>query len=95
MNVEIGTEAPIFLVWEYLFQIFGILSLQCGTVHYKDKAWVRTVYNTKTKLGLHESLTTIEKDVSIFVVSPTGRRKAVILSSLISPGPRRGCRRDL
>jgi hypothetical protein len=30
MNVEIGTEAPIFLFWEYLFQIFGILPLQCG-----------------------------------------------------------------
>jgi hypothetical protein len=30
MNVEIGTEALIFLSWEYLFQIFGILSLQCG-----------------------------------------------------------------
>jgi hypothetical protein len=29
MNVEIGTEALIFLFWEYLFQIFGILSLQC------------------------------------------------------------------
>jgi hypothetical protein len=29
MNVEIGTEAPIFLFWDYLFQIFGILSLQC------------------------------------------------------------------
>ncbi len=29
MNVEIGTETPIFLSWEYLFQIFGILSLQC------------------------------------------------------------------
>jgi hypothetical protein len=29
MNVETGTEAPIFLFWEYLLQIFGILSLQC------------------------------------------------------------------
>jgi hypothetical protein len=31
MNVEIGTEAPIFLFWEYLFKIFGILSLQCAS----------------------------------------------------------------
>ncbi len=31
MNVEIGTETPIFLFWEYLFRIFGILSLQCAS----------------------------------------------------------------
>ncbi len=30
MNVEIGTVTRIFLFWEYLFQIFGILSLQCS-----------------------------------------------------------------
>ncbi len=30
MNVEIRTETPIFLFWEYLFQNFSILSLQCG-----------------------------------------------------------------
>ncbi len=34
MNVEIGPEAPIFLFWEYLFQIFGILSLQCIDLRY-------------------------------------------------------------
>ncbi len=30
MNVEIGTETPIFLFWEYLFRKSGILSLQCS-----------------------------------------------------------------
>jgi hypothetical protein len=29
MNVEIGTEATKFLFCEYLFQILGIVSLQC------------------------------------------------------------------
>ncbi len=29
MNVEIGTETPIFLFWDYLFRNFGPLSLQC------------------------------------------------------------------
>ncbi len=28
--MEIGTETPIFLFWEYLFRNFGILSLQCA-----------------------------------------------------------------
>jgi hypothetical protein len=30
MNVEIGTETPIFLFCEYLFRKFGIFSLQCA-----------------------------------------------------------------
>jgi hypothetical protein len=30
MNVEIRTDAVQFLFWEYLFLIFGTVSLQCG-----------------------------------------------------------------
>jgi hypothetical protein len=31
MNVGIGIEAVQFLSWEYLFRIFAIVSLQCGS----------------------------------------------------------------
>jgi hypothetical protein len=46
MNVEIGTEAPIFLFWEYLFQIFGILSLQCGVESDSKFASDGRIYST-------------------------------------------------
>ncbi len=39
MNVEIGTVATLLLFWEYMFQIFGIGSLQCGTYFSKSHSF--------------------------------------------------------
>jgi hypothetical protein len=40
MNVEIVTVAAQFLFWEYLFQIFGIVSLQCAKGQEERTRWV-------------------------------------------------------
>jgi len=49
MNVEIGTEAPIFLFWEYLIRICGILSLQC--VKHGDEGWKMEVQRRENEEG--------------------------------------------
>ncbi len=36
MNVGIGTVALQFFSWEYLFRIFGIVSLQCRAKRMED-----------------------------------------------------------
>jgi hypothetical protein len=40
MNVETGTEAVQFLLWEYLFQIFGIVSLHFTVWFSVERPWI-------------------------------------------------------
>jgi hypothetical protein len=48
MNVEIGTVAAQSLFWKYLFQIYGIGSLQCiGTNTYC------TIYNSVNTIVIY------------------------------------------
>jgi hypothetical protein len=64
MNVEIGTEAPIFLFWEYLFQIFGILSFQC-----MDIGQFRTSEVRKTQKQLPSHAVSIKPSLSLDISS--------------------------
>ncbi len=57
MNVEIGTETPIFLFWEYLFRNFGILSLQR-----RSQSWLENTNMTECtqEIGFLESINSDE-----------------------------------
>jgi hypothetical protein len=64
MNVEIGTEAPIFRFWEYLFQIFSSLSLQfackeCNNLN-KPRKTPRSYSIALLKKGLYALYYTVE-----------------------------------
>jgi hypothetical protein len=39
MNVEIGTDTPIFLFWEYLFQIFSSAFCLCSVAKRVENIW--------------------------------------------------------
>jgi hypothetical protein len=58
MNVEIGTGTPIFLLWEYLFRKFGILSFQCTYM-------MENIHLSKISINAKITLCTVEVYLSV------------------------------
>jgi hypothetical protein len=58
MNVETGTETPIFLFWEYLFRKLGILSLQCTYL-------MENIHLSKSSINSKSTLCTVEVYLSV------------------------------
>jgi hypothetical protein len=56
MKVGIGTVATQFLFWEYLFRIFGIVSLQCrlGKTLKTDRKTVKKLGPDKKTLKIQD-----------------------------------------
>jgi hypothetical protein len=51
MNVKIGTVATQFLFWDYLFQNFGIGSLQCSGGGRSHRGTIRLVWPAVSVAG--------------------------------------------
>jgi hypothetical protein len=88
MNVEIRTEAPIFLFWEYLFQIFGILSLQCGLCKDTYRGSACTMHNNLIINNVHKCTFIISIDENpetrAILISPETSCLVMVFGSHIS-----------
>ncbi len=79
MNVEIGTETPIFLFWEYLLQIFGIFSLQCEPLIGR----IDTREGTKSSTSFFNSIFCLFNDDTVLLCISSSDKKTEVLKRCI------------
>jgi hypothetical protein len=68
MNAEIGTVAAQFLFWDYLFRVYGIVSLQCMCHGSKMSIGHMLAFCVEIHLGLTAVLKYERMDPAVFSI---------------------------